>query len=206
MLKDAKRKYAQYEAERQKYGCKTPEIKDRTADASSVASSAAASTGVVAATAKESVTATMPTSTRVADPAQSTVVVPVREYSSKVKQEEVVQAVEPKEPGVVTARQIQSTEAAVSSATTQRDVQESVSDAPVYDSEKCNSIDEELIELAEFTSMVKNTSAFHLEEKASALPSPGFTVSNNKKKMLRDIEKRHAELLAKRQKYGCKPL
>ena len=67
----------------------------------------------------------------------------------------------------------------------------------------CNTLDEELIELSEFTSMVKNTSAFHLEEKASALPSPGFTVSNNKKKMLRDIEKRYSELLTERQKHGC---
>ena len=54
--------------------------------------------------------------------------------------------------------------------------------------------------------MVKNTSAFHLQEKASALPSPGFTVSNNKKKMLRDAKKKYDKLLAERKQYGCDTL
>ena len=64
-------------------------------------------------------------------------------------------------------------------------------------------LDKKLIRLDEFTTMVNNTSAFHLEEKASALPVPGITVSNNKKKMLRDAEKKSVALLAERQKYAC---
>ena len=70
-------------------------------------------------------------------------------------------------------------------------------------SDSCAAIDKKLIKLYQFTMMVNNTSAFHLEEKASALSVPGITVSNNKKKMLRDAEKKGKELLKERQKYGC---
>ena len=75
--------------------------------------------------------------------------------------------------------------------------------SPGLSSDPCAAIDKKLIRLDEFTTMVNNTSSFHLEEKASALPVPGITVSNNKKKMLRDAKKKRAKLLAERQKYGC---
>lgn len=67
----------------------------------------------------------------------------------------------------------------------------------------CDAINKKLIELYEFTIMVKNTSAFHLQEKGAALSVPGITVSNNKKKMLQDAEKKGVELLAEREKQGC---
>ncbi|GIU00794.1 hypothetical protein TSL6_13000 [Sulfurovum sp. TSL6] len=67
----------------------------------------------------------------------------------------------------------------------------------------CDAIDKKLMKLDAFTTMVNHTSAFHLEEKATALPVPGITVSNNKKQMLRDAKKKQGELLAERQKQGC---
>ena len=75
--------------------------------------------------------------------------------------------------------------------------------SPSLSSEPCAVIDKKLIRLDEFTTMVKSTSAFHLEEKAEALSVPGISVSNNKNKMLRDAEKKRAEYAAERQKYGC---
>ncbi len=81
--------------------------------------------------------------------------------------------------------------------------QMAVVDNLTVSSDPCDVIDKKMMRLDEFTEVVKNTSAFHLEEKASALPSPGFTVSNNRKQMLRDAEKKRAELLAERQKHGC---
>jgi hypothetical protein len=70
-------------------------------------------------------------------------------------------------------------------------------------SDECAAINKKIIRLNEFTTMVNNTSAFHLEEKAAALPVPGITVSNNKKKMLRVAKKKGVELLKEYQKYGC---
>ena len=203
MLRDAKKKYAQYEAERQKYGCDTPVIEDKTADAMSVSSSADNSTGLAAVTEKEPVSTTRVTSSSTADPKESTIALPVVQKRPSTNTEQMVSSVEKKDAEVSAAPQTQSVAAPVRTQSVQVEEKKSVSDTPVYSSKECDSIDMELIELSEFTSMVKNTSAFHLEEKASALPSPGFTVSNNKKKMLRDIEKRHSELLAERKKYGC---
>jgi virulence-associated protein VapD len=80
----------------------------------------------------------------------------------------------------------------------------SVSDNTVFSSDSCAFIDKKIMKLDRFTTMVNNTSAFHLEEKASALPVPGITVSNNKKQMLRDAKKKYAEYAAERQKYDCK--
>jgi hypothetical protein len=74
---------------------------------------------------------------------------------------------------------------------------------PSLSSEPCAAIDKKLIKLDEFTTMVNNTSAFHLEEKATALITPGITVSNNKEQMLRDANKKREELSVERQKYGC---
>jgi hypothetical protein len=77
------------------------------------------------------------------------------------------------------------------------------SESALSSAEDCAALDKELIKLDEFMIMVNNTSAFHLEEKAQAMPVPGITVSNNKKKMLRDAGRKRAELLAEREKQGC---
>ena len=79
----------------------------------------------------------------------------------------------------------------------------SVVGSPGLSSDPCAAIDKKVLKLDRFTEVVQNTSAFHLEEKATALPVPGITVSNNKKKMLKDAEKKRTELLAERQKYSC---
>ena len=70
-------------------------------------------------------------------------------------------------------------------------------------SNPCPAIDKKMMRLDRFTEVVKNTSAFHLEEKATAIPTPGITVSNNRKQMLRDADKKYAEYTAEREKYGC---
>jgi len=72
-------------------------------------------------------------------------------------------------------------------------------------SDSCAAINKKIMRLDEFTTMVNNTSAFHWEEKASALLVPGIKVSNNKKKMLRNAKKKGVELLKEQQKLGCKP-
>jgi len=74
---------------------------------------------------------------------------------------------------------------------------------PALTSDPCAAIEQKRIKLDEFTAMVNNTSAFHLEEKAAALSVPGITISNNKEQMLQDAKKKYAELSAERQKYGC---
>ncbi len=73
-------------------------------------------------------------------------------------------------------------------------------------SNPCPAIDKKIMKLDRFTEVVKNTSAFHLEEKATAISTPGITVSNNKKQMLRDADKKYAEYSAEREKYGCEPI
>jgi len=78
-----------------------------------------------------------------------------------------------------------------------------VADNTIFSSDSCAAIDKKIMKLDRFTTMVNNTSAFHLEEKASALTVPGITVSNNKKKMLRDADKKYTEYAAERQKYDC---
>ena len=209
MLKDAEKKYAQYEAERKKFGCKTPVISrvDHTADTVTTTSRATMTAGASAVAVKEPVRSVESTTkVNTVSVEERAAAVSVTEETSSSTREQTVVAVEPKETEIPAVSQTQSVETAAVVSSVQMDEKSSVSEEAVYSSEKCDALDVELIELSEFTSMVKNTSAFHLEEKASALPSPGFTVSNNKKKMLRDIEKRHAELLAERQKYGCEPL
>jgi hypothetical protein len=82
--------------------------------------------------------------------------------------------------------------------------QMAVADYTIFSSDSCAFIDKKIMKLDRFTTMVNNTSAFHLEEKASALQVPGITVSNNKKQMLKDAKKKYAEYAAERQKYDCK--
>ena len=72
--------------------------------------------------------------------------------------------------------------------------------------EECINIDKKLIKVDKFIEVVNNTSAFHLEEAARAIETPGITVSNNKKQMLRDANKKKAELESEHQKLGCETL
>jgi virulence-associated protein VapD len=210
MLKDAERKYAEYAAENQKYGCKISLDISQKSDELRTVNTATLSSGSSTDTVKKPMSTTESTtkvsSTTAVHVEKKTAVVPVAKTTvSDNKEEMAVVAVE-KDEEPSTARQTSNVETPVTVSTAQIDEKITASDDATFSPEKCNTLDEELIELSEFTSMVKNTSAFHLEEKARALPSPGFTVSNNKKKMLRDIEKRHSELLAERKKYGCEPL
>ena len=69
--------------------------------------------------------------------------------------------------------------------------------------EECITIDKKLIKVDDFIIVVNKTSAFHLEEAARAIETPGITVSNNKKQMLRDANRKKAELESKHQKLGC---
>jgi len=69
--------------------------------------------------------------------------------------------------------------------------------------EECITIDKKLIKVDKFIEVVNNTSAFHLEEVAVALETPGISVSNNKNQMLRDANKKKAELESEHQKLGC---
>jgi len=202
MLRDAEKKYAEYAAEHKKYGCKTPittstsQIPDKIVVTSKPAYSSESSAVAFKESIKPIETTSQVSNSTVVDAEVRSVAAPVQENTPSMNKEQMTVAVP----------QTQNVEASAATSTAQMDEKTTTSDDTIFSSEKCNSLDEELIELSQFTSMVKNTSAFHLEEKASALPSPGFTVSNNKKKMLRDIEKRHAELLAERKKYGCDPL
>ena len=69
--------------------------------------------------------------------------------------------------------------------------------------DECATVDKKLLKVDSFIKVVNETSAFHLEEAASAIPVPGITASNNKPRMLRDADKRKAQLLAERQSLGC---
>jgi virulence-associated protein VapD len=204
MLRDAEKKYAEYAAERKKYGCQTPVT--RATDQIAVASKPALSSKPSAVTNKEPVkldeSTTKVNNTSAVHVEEKAAVLPVSGITVSSKKEEVLRDVEKKDVELSAERKKYSDETPIP-ATTQMDEKMSVSDNVTLSSEVCDDINIDLIKLYEFTIMVNNTSAFHLEEKASALPSPGFTVSNNKKKMLRDAEKKRVKLLAKQQKYGC---
>jgi len=69
--------------------------------------------------------------------------------------------------------------------------------------DECATVDKKLGKVDNFIKVVNETSAFHLEEAASAIPVPGITASNNKPRMLKDADKRKSQLLAERQSLGC---
>ena len=72
--------------------------------------------------------------------------------------------------------------------------------------EECMIINKKLIKIDNFITVVNDTSAFHLEEAARAIEAPGITVSTNKKKMLRDANKKKTALESEHQKQGCETL
>lgn len=206
MLRDAEKKRAELSAEHQKYGCKNTINTDliKVADVATVSSDVSSVLDNEPVKSDESMAKV--SSSNVVTLEESTAVVPVSQSILKNDSEQLVKPVEKQEKKVTAERQSPNVETSVIRDTAPVEDKMTVSQNTTFSSEKCYALDEDLIELSVFTNMVKNTSAFHLEEKASALPSPGFTVSNNKKKMLRDIEKRYEELLTERKKHGCKPL
>jgi hypothetical protein len=205
MLRDAKKKRAEYLAEHQKQGCETinPSTAVQRADETAVADSTPLSSMPRTMIEKEPIRLNK---TRVVNVEEKAAAVSVAKTIVSNNKEVVVIAAEKKAAERSSERQTYNVETPITAATSQMDDKMIAPDNSIFSSNKCNTLDEELIELVEFTTMVKNTSAFHLQEKASALPSPGFTVSNNKKKMLRDIERKYAELLQERKKYGCEAL
>lgn len=71
---------------------------------------------------------------------------------------------------------------------------------------ECMTLNKKLRKVEQFLETVNNQSAFHLEEAASAVPTPNITYSNNKPRMLKDGNKKRANLLEERQKLGCEPI
>jgi len=177
MLKDAKKKYAEYVAERQKYDCETP---------------IATRTQVVA---KKRVVSkpAISTSTPSAD-----ILTPKVNSASAIHVQKKDVVVEVAHKKYVAKTPITTQPANKKAAIKKPALSSNRSDA-------CDAIDKKLIKLYEFTTMVNNTSAFHWQEKASALLIPGIKVSSNKKKMLRNANKKGVELLKEQRKLGCKP-
>ncbi len=242
MLRDAKKKYAEYSAERKKYSCENPmpagtakmavvakskEVEavrqkdtvetpmpasstDTIADKKTVVSKPVLSSEPSAAIDKKPLkqdkvtTKVNNTSTVSAEEKASALLVPASTASNKKEQ---MPKVEKKKSEAIEVEHPKYATETSTPVTTARTVEKkAVVSEPVLSSnssDSCAAIDKKLIKLYQFTIMVNNTSAFHLEEKASALSVPGITVSNNKKKMLRDAEKKGKELLEERQKYGC---
>jgi len=209
MLKDADKKYAEYSAERQKYGCEIPmnagtgQIADKMAvvDNPTLSSDPRATIDKELITPDEFTTKVENTSTFHLE--EKAAALPVPEITVNNNKEQMLRDAKKKDAELSAERQKYGGETPITADTGQIADKMAVVDNPTLSSEACNAIDKKLIKLYEFTIMINNTSAFHLEEKAAALPSPGFTVSNNKKKMLRDAEKKRVKLLAEREKYGC---
>ena len=174
MLRDAKKKYAEYAQERQKYDCETPmAARTQIADKKTVVSKPAISSDTPAYIVTPKV--------------NNASTVNVEEKDVALKAESKKYVAKPPVTAYAANKKREINTPAISSDR----------------SEECAAIDEKIMKLDRFTTMVNNTSAFHLEEKAAALPVPGITVSNNKRKMLRDAEKKGRELLKEHQKYGC---
>ena len=176
MLRDAKKKYTEYAAERQKYDCETPvAVRTQSAYKKTVVSKSANIDKKII---------------------KTDALVPKVNNTSAVNVEKKDVPLEAKRQKYV----------AQTPVTTKISNKKTVVNKPVMSSDtsdECAAINKKIIRLNEFTTMVNNTSAFHLEEKAAALSVPGITVSNNKKKMLRIAEKKGVKLLKEYQEYGC---
>jgi hypothetical protein len=79
----------------------------------------------------------------------------------------------------------------------------SFSSSTTATAEECETLDKKLIKVDDFLVTVEKTSAFHLEELATAIPKTEITTSNNKKTMLKDGHRKKAELLAEQKRLGC---
>jgi virulence-associated protein VapD len=209
MLRDAKKKYAEYAAERQKYGCDTPMTSstDKKAVVSKPALSSAPSATIDKKPVKQDkVTTKVNNSSTTVHVEAKAAALPVPASTVSNKKEQMSKSEEKRAKTIEVEHPKYVTETPAPVTTSKTVEKKAVVSKPVLSSnssDSCAAIDKKLIKLYQFTIMVNNTSAFHLEEKASALSVPGITVSNNKKKMLRDAEKKGKELLEERQKYGC---
>jgi len=206
MLRDAQRKREEYLAERKRYGCEAPlpqsrvEVADQSLIVAKTPVSSEPKTVIEKETIKPHESMIKVDTPNKSSVEEKVVALPVPQKSVDSMQTKTVKdKVVSQEPQKDTTKVLVS-ENAPKSANTMP-----VTDNTSYSSEACAEINKELIELDQFTTMVNNTSAFHLEEKMSAWPSPGFTVSTNKKKMLRDAEKKRIKLLAEHKKAGCEP-
>ena len=212
MLRDADKKYAEYAAERQKYGCETPMSVGtaQMADKKAVVDNPTLSPDPRAAIDKELIKpdefTTKVNNTSAVHVEEKAAALPVPEITVSNNKEQMLRDAEKKDAELSEERQKYGGETPMTTSTGQMADKMAIVDNPTLSSDQCDAIDKKLIKLYEFTIMVNNTSAFHLEEKAAALPVPGITVSNNKKKMLRDAEKKGVKLLAEREKYGCETL
>jgi|GEM_PF-1028891 len=209
MLRDADKKYAEYSVERQKYGCEIP-MPARTAqiaDKKVVVSKPTSSSDPRAVIDKEPIKpdeiTTKVKNTSAVHVEEKAAALSVPEITVSNNKEEILRDTKKKDVAPSEERQKYGAETPRTAGTDQIADNVAVVDNTVLTSDQCDAINKKLIKLYEFTIMVNNTSAFHLEEKAEALLIPGITVSNNKKKMLRDAEKKGVELLTERKKYGC---
>jgi hypothetical protein len=206
MLRDAKRQEAELLQERQKQGCKAPvpSYTSPTPEKKEVVNKPALSAQPSADSDQKMMKTddlTTKSSSNTAHMEDKVAAVPVPPKSTVSKNNDKMPSEEKKKDTEVTVEHHNDTVVApqhVDSAKTAV-----ASESALSSAEDCAALDKELIKLDEFMIMVNNTSAFHLEEKAQAMPVPGITVSNNKKKMLRDAQRKRAELLEEREKYGC---
>jgi hypothetical protein len=209
MLRDAKKKQTELLQERQKYGCKTPitvgtaPIPDEKAVVNKPALSSESSADSEKTMMKpdELMTKVNKTSTLLMDEKFTPLTVPV--ITVNHDKEQMVSDAEQKNAQLEVEHQKHTDESPMPTGTAPLADKKAVASKPALSSDACDAINKKLIKLYEFMIMVNNTSAFHLEEKAAALSIPGITVSNNKKKMIKDAEKKQAELLAEHQKYSC---
>jgi len=209
MLRDAEKKQAKYAAERQKYGCDTsiptfaakmPEKKEVVNKPVPVSEPSADSDKKMM---KPVEFATKVNHTSAVHVEEKAAALPVPRITVNHNKEQMISEQKKKDTELEVERQKYADELPIPAGTAQMADKKAVVSKPASSSDACDTIDKELIKLYEFMIMVNNTSAFHLEEKAAALSVPGITVSNNKKKMLKDAEKKRTELLAERQKYSC---
>jgi hypothetical protein len=209
MLRDAKKKEGELLQERQKQGCETPSPTgtEKRQDKKRVVNTPALVSEPSSDTDKK-----MMRPDTLKTKVHSTVTVPVEAKSAALpvpgitanhSKEPMVSDAKKKQAETEVERQKFADELPVPDGTVHMNDQKEVAKRSTVSSDTCDAINKKLIELYEFTIMVKNTSSFHLQEKAAALSVPGITVSNNKKKMLQDAEKKGVELLAEREKQGC---
>jgi hypothetical protein len=209
MLRDAEKKQAEYAAERQKHGCETPMPSDtaKIPDKKEVVNKPALSSDP-SADSDEKMMKTDEFTTKVnhtnaVHAEEKAAALPVPRITVNHNKEQMISEQKKKDAELEVERQKYADELPIPAGTAQMADKKAVVSKPASSSDACDAIDKEQIKLYEFMIMVNNTSAFHLEEKAAALSVPGITVSNNKKKMLKDAEKKRTELLAERQKYSC---
>jgi len=208
MLRDAEKKYREYTAERQKYGCDGTirASTDKKAVVSQPVVSPKPSAAIDKKPVKQEEVRTNVNKTRTVHVEEKAEVLPEPEITVSKKKEPTPKVEEKKPEAIEVEHPKHATESPAPVPVAQTVEKKEVVSKPVLStssSDSCVTIDKKLIKLYEFMIMVNNTSAFHLEEKAEALSIPGISVSNNKKKMLRDAEKKRVEYAKERQKYGC---